>query len=162
MLQTDIGPRAKVTPAAALAAYDSAMTGGGPTFEEAAHMLAAALRKPPRKAGGDLAAPIKVGRRAKYWGDFVIAWADGTETLVRGVIYDRPADRWAAAFQAADRLRRMRLRHAWEHEPDAPPRWTRGPLGLQIQSQPYEAFVRERPMPAPVQILAEDGEVFAC
>lgn len=149
----------------ALAAYEEAReTGRG--LAEASERVAACLRsleKPRAAKVSTLAAlrsPIKVGRKAKHWSDFVIAWTDGTQTLVRGVIYDRPADRWAAAYQAADRLRRLRARHGWEGEAGAPVRWARGPLGLRIESADWWAYVSARPMPEAVAILGENGETY--
>lgn len=160
MLQTTIGQPAAISPAKALAAYDQAVAGGC-TFEQAAHMLACALRKPKRSAAVDINAAVKIGRKAKHWGEFIVTWADGSDTLVRGVIYDRPQDKWAAAFQAADRLRRQRARHAAWVEIGAPPRWTTGPNRVEIQTPAYEEYVRTRPLPAAVSILADDGETFS-
>lgn len=149
----------------ALARYEAACeTNEG--WREAADLLAEALRQaPPKttrkaKASPDLYTPIKIGRRAKRWGEFTVTWADGSETLVKGVCFDREADRWPAAFQAADRLRRMRGRHAAWAEIGAPPRWTTGPLGIVRQTQEYERYCAERPLPGPTKITTAEGEVF--
>lgn len=153
------------TQTAALGAYQRALeTGQG--LEAAAADLAACLRsfekprKPKVSAMDALRAPVKIGRKAKHWGEFVIAWEDGTQTLVRGVIYDRPADRWAAAFQAADRLRRLRARHGWEGEAGAPGRWWR-PMGVRVETPLWWAYVAARPMPGLLSILADDGETYS-
>jgi hypothetical protein len=124
-------------------------------WREAAEALAAMLPKP--KAAPSLATPVKTGKRPKAWGAFLVSWADGSATRVVGVGYDRMADREPAAFQAADRLRRARMRHGWEGESGAPARWTRGMMGTRIESAAWWSYVKARELPPVARIEALDA-----
>jgi hypothetical protein len=138
----------------ALALYASA-TETGEGWREAAEALMAAL-SPPKKAR-DLHAPVKVGRRSKFWGSFLVTWADGSATKVTGVIWDKPEDREAAAYQAANRLRRYRARHGWEGHPGAPTRWERGMCGIQRETARWWTYVRCRELPPLAKIESLEG-----
>lgn len=134
--------------------------------------------KSARKAspGDDLAERLTRPPRAKVAvSAFVCRWEDGSETRVSAVVYHagKPATRWAAAFQAADRLRR--LRHArylentkWsasglpDHAWYAEGRFAQGPCGVDLHSQAWHRLVRALPMPALVAIIDEvSGETFS-
>jgi hypothetical protein len=79
--------------------------------------------------------PIRAG-----WSSSVSAgrgtaiWDDGTESVAQGV-WKNPNDKWAALFQGADRLRRMR-------------------------ASPVRGQMYQGDMPALKAIMTDDGEIF--
>ena len=65
----------------------------------------------PSRVAAELEKTVKVAKRSKRVGDFRVTWADGSETRVTGVLWSKDGDAFPAAYQAADRLRRLRARH---------------------------------------------------
>lgn len=116
--------------------------------------LAAALRSPPKS-------------KARV-GAFHCIWADGSCTFVSGVLYhgDKPDSRWGAAFQAADRLRRIRARREYAASLNTP--WSAlgdteivGAAGVRQLAPAWLELLQVRPMPALAEIVDEAGECFA-
>ncbi len=145
------------------------------TPEAAAYELATRPAKLPRTpkarsapAGEDLAAKLPRPPRNKLAsGAFTVTWADGSETFVSAVTWHsgKPATRWAAAFQAADRLRRLRSRAAYaadlEAGADGVARWHADSSGLRRETPAFQELVTCRPLP-PLAGISEDagGETF--
>lgn len=143
--------------------------------EAAAYEIATRRAKLPRTpkarsapAGEDLAATLPRPPRNKLAsGAFTVTWADGSETFVSAVTWHsgKPATRWAAAFQAADRLRRLRSRAAYaadlEAGADGVARWHADSSGLQRETPAFQELVTCRPLP-PLVGISEDvgGETF--
>ncbi len=132
--------------------------------DEADRVEARAASGPARRArkpkpdGLDLAAPSgAVPKTKRIVGAFVCRWADGSETRVSGVIYHaaKPELRWASAFQAADRLRRMRAGSALGRAERFIGRYVEGPCGVLHNSAEWLALERARPM-------AELAEMILC
>jgi hypothetical protein len=128
-------------------------------------------RRPSAKAapaGDDLAGALgNIPKNKLASGAFVVTWADGSETFVSAVSWHagKPATRWAAAFQAADRLRRMRGRAAYAADlatgADSVARYYRDGSGLERETPDFQALTACRPLPALATIGEElTGETF--
>src|SRR5882762_9711404 len=150
-----------ITKAAALALYMAAPTPD--EFTEAAHALAAALDRPAKSAAPvvNLAAPLKPLKRTASVVGVLAEWSDGSSTY-QNAAYSSPGDRYAAAAQQCDRLRRLRLSRPLARLAEASgERVTiNGALGVQFPSPEWLACVRTFPMPALVSLSFEDGETF--
>lgn len=129
----------------------------------------AAPPKPRRKAasgGDDLTTALPPQRRTWPVASFVATWADGSETRVQGIGWpsNKAAQRWARAFQAADRLRRIRHARALERELPAEAltgRHTTGPCGVKIDSPAWRELVSCAALPALASLTDETtGETF--
>lgn len=118
----------------------------------------------------DLTALFARPSRAKAGtGSFWCVWDDGTATRVSGVIFHaaRPETRWAAAFQAADALRRLRARHDYARQLETMADCTvrslqaRTSCGIMVDSPEWQRLAAVRPMAALASIHDElDGQVF--
>ena len=155
---------AKETPkAAALALYMAATTPD--EFTQAAHALAAALDKAPKLTAPiepDLNSPLKAIKRGCVVVGVIAEWADGSSTY-QNVAYSAPGDRYAAAFQSCDRLRRQRASRHLARLADAHgDRVTiNGPLQVQYPAPEWLACVKAFPMPALASLTFEDsGETY--
>jgi hypothetical protein len=188
-----LNPLAFVTSCTALAAFDLAKLTNHPAhYRDAAEKLASALRREramrvaasvgepaqapsprprrttaPKSDPADLSAPLGSIPRAKACaGAYVVRWADGSETTLSGVVHhrDKPATRWAAAFQAADRLRRLRMRHSYAEGLDMGAGLLHGRWeivgGVRRERADWWRLVQITPMAALVSITTEDGETF--
>lgn len=168
---------------AALALYMSAST--PEDYTAAAHALAAVLdaqARPKPVTGPDLAAKLPALTKRATLAGAVCEWSDGSSTYQR-VGYMKPADRFAAAFQACDRLRRLRARHQWRASlradvvtmfgDDVSPSLaghmaqtlcgdTATIMGIWRDTPDWMAYVAAHPMPHLVGVLFEEtGEAFA-
>ena len=108
---------------------------------------------PVAQVAPELAKPVKVVRKRAQAGAFVVTWADGSSTRVSGVTWSKDGDQWAAAYQAANRLRRMRARHtliadAWAY-------MVVGACGISQLGPDYWAHLAAIPMAGPVRIELE-------
>lgn len=127
--------------------------------------------KPARKSApmvADLDAPLPAAKRGSPAGSFLIEWSDGSTTRVQGLAWPaaKPATRWARAYQAGNRVRR--LRHARELQPEltrtAVVEGHRDTLsgGIAVDSAAWRELVAVMPLPALVGIVDETtGERFA-
>lgn len=138
------------------------------TAPKPARQSAPRVAKAPKPTGPDLSAPLATPPRAKRAaGAFHVVWDDGSCTTVTAVTYhaDKPATRWAAALQAADRLRRMRGRNAYAasfgpgHVVHG--RWIKGAAGVFQESATWWELMAARPMPALLAVVDDQtGEAF--
>ena len=154
------------TKAQALALYAIAQQTGD--FAQAAHAMALALAPKPSAAAKalDLSAPVPRPTKSATVAGVICEWSDGSTTLQR-VAFNKPAHLWASAFQACDRLRRMRARHAWADELGAGslerpgPAWHAPLMGVRRETADWWAYCRARPMPHLVAMMCEEtGETF--
>ncbi len=118
----------------------------------------------------DLDAPVSVPKRAAAVGSFIVFWSDGSTTRVQGVTWSnsKPAGRWARAYQAANRVRRIRLSRALVRDlsgPDGSPpagRWRSGPCGVPIDTPDWQALVKTYPLAHLTTVHDEStGETFS-
>lgn len=111
----------------------------------------------------DLAAPLADPPRARTaTGAFHCVWADGSATFVSAVPWHaaKAETRWAAAFQAADRLRRSRARDSYADsltttQSAVSGRYVMGPMGVRRESPQWLELIALRPMPALLAIVEE-------
>ena len=114
------------------------------------------IRAPKAPAALALDATLPKPQRKWPVGAFVAHWADGTETKVSGVPY-KESDPAPFAFQAADRLRRLRVlkRHELRNDPRA---WIMGPCRVRMLSPWWWDFFRRAELPPLVGLFNEEGE----
>jgi hypothetical protein len=150
-----------------LAAFQAAAPVSAP-IAQADAPAAPAPRARARKAAPaakmlDLAAPLADPPRARTaTGAFHCVWADGLATFVSAVPWHaaKAETRWAAAFQAADRLRRSRARESYADslttaQSAVSGRYVMGPMGVRRESPQWLELIALRPMPALLAIVEE-------
>ena len=114
--------------------------------------------KSPRQDVSKLDAPLPKPARKWPVDSFVATWADGTQTKVSSVPYKGEAMKWAAAFQAADRLRRLRTARKLRLA-KSPGATVKGPCGVTVRSPQWWDYVKAMPAPALAELRAESGDV---
>lgn len=129
--------------------------------------LEAKPAKPARKAAEDMDLRHPPVRRGNPAGSFLVEWTDGSTTRVQGVAWPRAkaASRWARAYQAANRVRRVRhardLQSAMGGAAAIPARYARGIGGVTIDAPEWLELVACAPLPALVAVVDETtGERF--
>jgi antirestriction protein ArdC len=103
----------------------------------------------------ELTKPVRLNKRSNKYGQFLVHWADGTQTRVRGALWVKDSEKWAGAYQAADRLRRLRARHTMQGLENKSEWMAFGACGIVQLSGSYWDRVRAYPMAAPVLIQYE-------
>lgn len=165
-LQTEIGRRQLRAPMARPALRLVTSEEAAPAPERSQPAKRDARR--PRTTAPDLDAKVSLPRSGLAHGAFVVSWADGSQTRISAGVWPakRPGDRWALAYQVANRLRRLRTRNAYLKALPAACRLMKrhrasGPCGVEIDSPLWRQLQALRPMPSLASIACETtGETF--